>query len=100
MYDTQESVITSWAAMSNDFPTRSDVPNLFLMAAIYLALGLFAILKPDALRAVMDNVANSWKERSWHPYKMPRPVLRIVVGGIGIGVSALFAYFAYVALHR
>ena len=86
--------------MSHDFPTRSDVPNLFLMAAIYLALGLFAILKPDALGSVMDNFANSWKERSWHPYKTPRSVLRIAVGCIGTGVSALFVYFAYVAIIR
>jgi len=86
--------------MSKDFPIRSDVPNLFLMAAIYLAFGLFAILKPDTLRSFMDKFANSWKEGSWHPYKMPRPVLQIVVGGIGIGVSALFVYFAYLALSR
>ena len=86
--------------MSNAFPMRSEVPSLFLMAAIFLAFGLFAILKPDALRSAMDNIANYWKEGSWHPYKMPRPVLRIVVGTTGILGSALFVYIAYVALSR
>ena len=29
---------------------------------------------------------------SWHPYRMPVPVLRFVVGGAGIGGAALFLY--------
>ena len=86
--------------MSNGIPTRSDIPALLGMAAFSLAFGLFGILKPDMLRAVMDKKANFWKEGSWHPYKMPRPVLRIVVGTTGILGSALFLYIAYVALNR
>jgi len=66
--------------MSTSFPTRSDVPGLCFMAAMFLGFGLFAILKPDALRSGMDNFANHWKE--------------------GIICSALFVYLAYVALSR
>lgn len=88
------------ATMSNGVPARSDAPAFFLMATIFLAFGLFAILKPDALRSAMDNFANFWKEGSWHPYKMPRPVLRLVVGTTGVLGSALFIYLAYVALNR
>jgi hypothetical protein len=86
--------------MSNGIPIRSDVPALFLLAAIFLAFGLFAILKPDELRVTIDNFANFWKKGSWHPYKMPRPVLQIVVGTTGVLGSALFVYIAYVALSR
>jgi hypothetical protein len=86
--------------MSDGIQPRSDVPTLFLMAALFLAFGLFGILKPDVLRGAMDNVANSWKEGSWHPYKMPRPVLRMVIGGTGILGAALFLYIAYLALSR
>lgn len=86
--------------MFNGVPPRSDVPALFLMAALFLAFGLFGILRPDVLRGAMDNVANSWKEGSWHPYKMPRPVLRIVVGAMGTLCSALFIYIAYLALRQ
>lgn len=86
--------------MSGGIPPRSDVPTLFVMAALFLAFGLFGILKPDALRVAMDNVANSWKEGSWHPYKMTRPVLRIVVGAAGILCSSLFIYLGYLALSR
>jgi hypothetical protein len=86
--------------MSNGIPSRSDVPALFLLASIFLAFGLFAILKPDALRMTIDNFANYWKKDSWHPYKMRRPVLQIVVGTTGVLGSALFVYIAYVALSR
>lgn len=86
--------------MSDGIPHRPDVPTLFLMAALFLAFGLFGILKPDALRGAMDNVANSWKGGSRHPYKMPRPVLRIVVGAMGILGAALFLYIAHLALSR
>ncbi len=61
---------------------------------------VFALLQPDKVRNAMDNFANAWKQDSWHPYRMPLPVLRLVVGGTGIGVAALFGYIAYVAFSR
>ena len=85
-----------YAAIAN----RSDVPVLFAMAAFFLSFGLFAILRPHALRNAMDNFANGWKQESWHPYKLSLPVLRVVVGGTGIGGAALFVYLAYSILRR
>jgi hypothetical protein len=79
---------------------RSDAPGLVALAAIFLSFGLFAVLRPDALRTAMDNFANAWKQDSWHPYKMSRSALRIVVGGAGIGLATLTLYIAYVALNR
>jgi hypothetical protein len=70
------------------------------MAALFFAFGLFAVLRPDKARNAMDNFANAWKQDSWHPYRMPLAVLRLVVGGTGIGGAALFVYIAYVAFSR
>jgi len=70
------------------------------MAVLFLSFGVFTILRPERVRTAMDNVANSWKQESWHPYRMPIPVLRLVVGGVGIGFAALFLYIAYVGLSR
>jgi glucose-6-phosphate isomerase len=70
------------------------------MAVLFLTLGVFALLRPDKVRNAMDDFANAWKQGSWHPYRMPLPVLRLVVGGTGIGGAALFVYIAYVALSR
>ena len=86
--------------MESTIPSRSDAPAALVMAALFLSFGLFAILRPEKLRAAMDNFANSWKQGSWHPYRMPAPVLRFVVGGAGIGGPALFLYIAYVGLSR
>jgi len=90
----------SFVDMQGALPSRGDGPGALLMAAFFLSFGLFAILRPDKLRTAMDNFANAWKQDSWHPYRMPLPVLRLVVGGAGIGGAALFAYIAYVALSR
>jgi len=90
----------SFLAMQGTLPSRGDAPALLLMAALFFSFGLFAILRPDKLRSAMDNFGNAWKQGSWHPYRMPLPVLRLVVGGTGIGVSALFGYIAYLALSR
>lgn len=79
---------------------RSDVPARFAMAAFYCSFGLFAILRPAALRNAMDNFANAWKQGSWHPYKMPLPLLRAVVGGTGMLGAALFVYIAFTILSR
>lgn len=70
------------------------------MAGAFLSLGLFAILRPEALRNAMDNFANARKQGTWHPYRMPIPVLRLVVGSVGISGAALFLYIAYVGLNR
>jgi hypothetical protein len=86
--------------MEVTIPSRSDAPAALVMAALFLTFGLFAILRPRKLRTAMDNFANSWKQGSWHPYRMPTPVLRFVVGGAGIGGAALFLYIAYVGLSR
>jgi hypothetical protein len=90
----------SFLGMQGTLPSRSDVPAVLLMAALFFSFGLFAILRPNKLRSAMDNFANASKEGSWHPYRMPLPVLRLVVGGIGIGGAALFGYTAYVVLNR
>ena len=86
--------------MQGAIPSRGDAPAALVMAALFLSFGVFAILRPEKLRAAMDNFANSWKQDSWHPYRMPIPVLRFVVGGAGIGGAALFLYIAYVGLSR
>jgi len=86
--------------MEGTIPSRGDAPAALAMAALFLSFGLFAIFRPEKLRAAMDNFANSWKQQSWHPYRMPTPVLRFVVGGAGIGGAALFLYIAYVGLNR
>jgi hypothetical protein len=70
------------------------------MAVLFFTFGLFALLRPEKVRNAMDNLANAWKQDSWHPYRMPLPVLQLVVGGTGIGGAALFVYIAYVALIR
>jgi hypothetical protein len=43
---------------------RSDVPAVLAMAAFFFSFGLFAILRPAALRNAMDNFANAWKQGS------------------------------------
>ena len=86
--------------MQGTLPSRADAPAALLMAALFFTFGLFALLRPDKVRNAMDNFANAWKQDSWHPYRMPLPVLRLVVGGTGIGGAALFVYIAYVALSR
>jgi hypothetical protein len=81
-------------------PSRSDAPALFVMAAMFLSFGLFAIVRPDALRTAMDSFANAWKQGGWHPYKMSTPAIRVVVGGVGILGATLFVYIACIALSR
>jgi hypothetical protein len=77
---------------------RADGPAALMMAAFFLAFGICTILRPEKVRAVMDGIVDRWKKGSWHPYRMPTPVLRFTVGSIGIPGSAVFAYIAYVAL--
>jgi len=87
-------------AMYRAVPSRSDAPALFVMAVMFLSFGLFAIMRPQALRTAMDNFANAWRQGGWHPYKMSMPAIRVVVGGVGILGAALFVYIACIALSR
>jgi hypothetical protein len=57
--------------MQVTIPSRSEAPAALAMAVLFLGFGMFAVLHPDKLRAAMDNFANSWKQGSWHPYRMP-----------------------------
>jgi hypothetical protein len=86
--------------MRGPLPSRSDAPAALVMAAFFLTFGVFALLRPEKIRSAMDSFAGAWKEGSWHPYRMPLPLLRLVVGGTGIGGAALFVYIAYLALNR
>ena len=85
--------------MQRTIPNRNDAPAALVMAGLFLSFGLFAILFPEKLRAAMDNLA-AWKPGSWHPYQMPLPVLRFVVGGVGVGGAALFMYIAWIGFSR
>jgi hypothetical protein len=86
--------------MQGTLPSRADAPAALVMAALFLTFGVFAIWRPDKVRSAMDSFAGAWKEGSWHPYRMPLPLLRLIVGGTGIGGAALFIYIAYTALRR
>lgn len=81
-------------------PQHGDAPVALMMGSFFLAFGLFAFLFPHKLRSTMDSFSDSFKEGSWHPYKMPIPVLRYLVGGVGMAGASLFFYIAYVALTR
>jgi hypothetical protein len=98
-YDSYALVIR-FPVMQRVVPSRSDAPALIVMAVMFLSFGLFAIVRPEALRAAMDNFANAWKQDSWHPYKMSNSAIRLIVGGIGILGAVLFVYIACIALSR
>jgi hypothetical protein len=70
------------------------------MAALYLALGLLAIARPEILRKIGDKIADFWKKDSWHPLKMPPAVLRWLVGTVGIAGAVFFFYLAYLGSTR
>jgi len=70
------------------------------MGSFFLAFGLFAFLFPHKLRGAMDSFADSFRQGSWHPYKMPIPVLRYLVGTVGLAGASLFFYIGYVTLTR
>jgi hypothetical protein len=86
--------------MQGAIPSRGDALAALVMAALLLTFGLFAILRPERLRTAMDDFANAWRQRTWHPYRMPIPVIRLILGGTGIGGAALFIYIAYAELSR
>ncbi len=64
------------------------------------ALACLLLCVLEKLRTAMGSFADSWKKGSWHPYRMPLPVLRATVRTVGIAGAALFFYIAYVALTR
>jgi len=92
--------VVIYKRMQGTAPSPADGPAALLMASLFLTFGLFAIIRPAKLRTVMDNFADIWKKGSWHPYRMPLPILRLIVGGVGIIGGALFVYIGYLALTR
>ena len=79
---------------------NADAPAALLFAVLFLAFGVFAIIRPQNLRAAMDNFANVHRRGSWHPYQMSPGLLRIIVGSVGVAGAALFVYIAVLALTR
>lgn len=79
--------------------TRGDAPTALVMGLGFFAFGLTMILRPAHVRANLDRFANSWKEDSWHPYKMPFWGLRLA-GAVMMGVATPFFYIAYAGLSR
>jgi hypothetical protein len=79
--------------------SSNDAPALLVMGAGFLAFGLTMILRPGYVRANFDRFADSWRQDSWHPYKMPFWGLRLA--GVAIlTVASLFFYIAYVSYVR
>ena len=79
--------------------TRTDSPTALVMGLGFLAFGLMMVLRPANVRANFDRFANSWKEDSWQPYKMPFWGLRLA-GAVMMGVATLFFYVAYAGPSR
>ena len=80
--------------------SHADAPAALVMGLLFLTFAVLTIARPEWVRTAMDDFANSWKQGSWHPYRMPLPVLRLVIGTVGIGSAALFFYIAYVGFSR
>ena len=78
---------------------RSDAPAALVMGLGIFAFGLTMVLRPANVRANLDRFANSWKEDSWHPYKMSFWALRLA-GVVMMGSATLFFYIAYAGLSR
>ena len=79
----------------------SDAPAALVMGAGMLGFGLTMILRPGNVRAPFDRLADSWKQGSWHPYKMPFWALCAWQVWLLATVASLFFYYiAYVAWHR
>jgi hypothetical protein len=84
--------------MQLTIPTRGDVPSAIAMATFFLTFGLVGIVFPGRLRKAMDSFSDTWKKGSWHPYRMPLPLLQWIVGSVGIAGAALFLYIGYLGL--
>lgn len=79
--------------------SRSDAPVAVVMGVGFLAFGLIMILRPSNVRASFQRFADSWKEGSWHPYRMPDWGLRLA-GLLVIAGATLFFYIAYLGFSR
>ncbi len=55
----------------------SDAPAAVVMGLGFFAFGLTMIVRPGAVRVNLDRFADSGKDGSWHPYKMPFWGLRL-----------------------
>jgi uncharacterized protein YjeT (DUF2065 family) len=74
-------------------------PMSLVMGLVFVAFGLTMILHPNRVRENFDRFADYWKEGSWHPYKMPDWVLRVL--GVAVVVfSAIFFQIAYIDFRR
>ena len=73
----------------------SDAPAALVMGLGIFGFGLTMILRPANVRANFDRFADSWKQDSWHPYKIPQWGLRLA-GAAMIGVATLLFYIAFV----
>jgi cytochrome c biogenesis protein CcdA len=76
----------------NVFPQHGEALIALMMASVFLAFGLFAILSPHKLSSAKDSFSDLFKEDGWHSYKVPIPVLRYLVGGVGLAGASLFFY--------
>lgn len=85
------------AAVVNVSP--DDAPAALIMGVGFLAFGLTLIVRPSYVRANLDRFAGSWKQGSWHPFRMSDWGLRLA-GMIGIAGATLFFHIAYLALHH
>lgn len=87
----------------------TDVPSAFLMAALFLVLGIVAIQRLHKLVATVENLALVTQEfrirltgepRICHANRIPLPLVRFTFGTVGIGGAVLCAYIAYLSLSR
>jgi hypothetical protein len=74
--------------------SRSDAQAAVVMGVGFLTFGLIMMLRPSNVRANLQRFADSWKEGSWHPYKMPVWGLRLA-GLLVLAGAMLLFYVAY-----
>jgi uncharacterized protein YjeT (DUF2065 family) len=79
--------------------TSKAAPAAIIMGLGFLAFGLIMILQPEKVKANFDRLADSWKQGSWHPYRMPFCALRMT-GALVVAIGALFLYIAYASMSR
>ena len=85
-----------------------DATAAFVMAAIFLPLGLSMILQPRLMRETLDRLGEAvvesanrmnWRQQSWHPCEISDRGLRLA-GVIVIAGATLFLYIAYLGIAR
>ncbi len=99
MNSYSRSVLKSYIFLNVKTWSPSDAPAALVMGVGFLAFGLTMILRPGNVRANFDRFADSWKQGSWHPYKMPFWALRLA-GVFAVTVAMLFFYITYVAYNH